>query len=42
MDTTTKGFKSDRVLYMYDKLIFGHVLNKNELAVRFGVSEKSI
>lgn len=37
-----KGFKSDRVLYMYDKLIFGEVLNKNELSVRFGVSEKSI
>lgn len=42
MDIATKGFKSDRVLYMYDKLIFGHMLNKNELAVRFGVSEKSI
>ena len=42
MDTTTKGFKSDRVLYMYDKLIFGEALNKNELSVRFNVSEKSI
>ena len=38
----SKGFKSDRILYMYDKLIFGEVLNKNELSVRFGVSEKSI
>lgn len=39
---TSKGFKSDRVLYMYDKLIFGEVLNKNELSELFGVSEKSI
>ena len=39
---TTKGFKSDRVLYMYDKLISGEILNKNELSEYFGVSEKSI
>lgn len=39
---TSKGFKSDRVLYMYDKLICGEILNKNELCEHFGVSEKSI
>ena len=39
---TSKGFKSDRVLYMYDKLISGEILNKNELSEYFGVSEKSI
>ena len=38
----SKGFKSDRVLYMYDKLICGEILKKNELSEYFGVSEKSI
>ena len=38
----SKGFKSDRVLYMYDKLVCGEILNKKEISERFAVSEKSI
>ncbi|MGN0443994.1 MAG: helix-turn-helix transcriptional regulator [Acutalibacteraceae bacterium] len=39
---TSKGFKSDRVLYMYDCLISGDTVKKSELSEHFGVSEKSI
>lgn len=37
-----KGVKSDRVLYIYEKLIAGEVLSKNELAQFFEVTPKSI
>lgn len=37
-----KGLKVNRVLSIYERLIQGHVLNKKDLAIEFGVNEKSI
>lgn len=34
--------KSNRVLYLYTKLLRGQILRKDRLAVQFGVNEKSI
>lgn len=34
--------KSNRVLYLYTKLLHGQILRKDRLAVQFGVNEKSI
>ena len=37
-----KGKKSFRLLNMYERLNKGEVLNKNELAINFGVTNKTI
>lgn len=34
--------KSIRVLYLYDQLINGHIVNKSDTAAKFGVNERSI
>ena len=38
----SRGLKSDRVLYIYDKLVSGEILKKAALSEHFEVSEKSI
>lgn len=38
----SRGLKSDRVLYIYDKLVSGEILKKSALSEHFEVSEKSI
>ena len=37
-----KDLKFNRILSIYQRLIEGRVLNKQQLALEFGVSEKSI
>lgn len=41
-DNFYSGFKYNRVLQIYTKLMKGEIINKAELAKYFGVGEKSI